>query len=141
MNSSSTQTVRPLQVTFATALLAASAAIKILDHLIRPHPYFSSLSKTIFSISGIAILPLFAIAFLNRKGWVRWVLLIPTAGGLLLLPTYYQQLSRFGAIYFCVQSLLQIGAIVLVFSKPSNEWFQQGKASGPLSAPKLAAKS
>ena len=73
---------------------------------------------------------LFAWAFLVGKGWVRWVFLAPVAVGILTSPSYFQHPSAFGAVYFCSQGLLQVGALALLFLRRSNEWFRSQRRAG-----------
>jgi len=67
---------------------------------------------------------LFAWAFLQGKGWVRWALLVPIAVGWLTSSSYFQHASMFGIFNFCLHGLLHVGALILLFLRPSNDWFR-----------------
>ncbi len=108
--------------------MAASAAVRLFDLLIRRHAQF-----TAFQITGqvgvTALLFVFAWAFMHGKGWVRWVLLVPVLMAV-FSPAYWHEASRFGGLHLSLQTLLQTGACVLVFLKPSRDWFYAQKHAG-----------
>ncbi len=122
------QSLRPIQVKFAAVLLVLSAALQVVDEPIRDHSHDTA-SKVVFWAVSAGLLVLFALAFLHGKGWARWVFLIAVAVGLATSADYFRRASTFSAVYFFVQALIQVSAIVLVFLRPSHEWFRQQKAA------------
>jgi hypothetical protein len=81
---------------------------------------------------GPALLLRVALAFLRRKNWARWVFLLFIIFGLPSLHDSFQQAlarSTFTTVYFIMQTLLQCGVAVLLFLKPSNEWFRRLKST------------
>ena len=78
---------------------------------------------------GTALLLVFAWAFMRGKGWTRWVLLVPVLTAV-ISPGYWHGASKFGGLHLALQTLLQAGACVLVFLKPSRDWFYAQKHSG-----------
>jgi hypothetical protein len=71
-----------------------------------------------------------ALVFLRGKNWARWFYLAVIVIGLLGLPGLFERalaLSTFSTIYLCLQTLLQVSPAVLLFLRPSNEWFRGHK--------------
>jgi hypothetical protein len=114
---------RPVYVKSAALLLAVISGMTVLGAMLRHH---SPVGRIAMAFEA-ALMLLFAWAFLEGKGWVRWVLLVPVSFGFLISPGYFRRASTFGAFYFCLVGLLEVAVLVLVFLGPSNEWFRGQK--------------
>jgi hypothetical protein len=126
MNTSNAKIVRPGAVKLAAALLVVVSGITMIDLAARSHS-----QQHVVTYAGTVVLELlFAWAFLQGKGWVRWAFLAPVSVGFLASPRYFSHASTFSAFYFCLVGLLQVGVLVLVFLKPSNDWFRERRKAG-----------
>jgi NADH:ubiquinone oxidoreductase subunit K len=83
---------------------------------------------------GMAFFSLMAFKIAGRRNWARWLLaivvLLSVAGVLFMLatmPRFAQLIGRFPAMVLglnATQSILQIAALVLVFTRESSLWFK-----------------
>ena len=82
------------------------------------------------AIIGFAINFLFMILFLKKQNWARIVFAVLFFLGLLaLVPIVKQELQNdiIGATSSILQTVFELTAIMLLFSKNSNPWFKKDK--------------
>ena len=131
MDTNSTPNVPPKPVKCAVIFLFASAGLRVVDWVVRDGPRHSLLDNFVYAgITAFTIL--LALVLLRRKTWARWLLLVITIAGLIGLPELFQRAlarSAFSVVYFGLQSLLQISATILLFLRPSNDWFKGPKVA------------
>ena len=129
---------RPGSVTVAVWLLLCSVGLfcaTILASWLRLMPGMGKMSAgTTSDFVGMAFFCLMAFKIAGRRNWARWlfaIVVLVSVGGLLLMfatmPQFGQIIGRFPAIALglnATQSILQIAALALVFTRESSVWFK-----------------
>jgi lysylphosphatidylglycerol synthetase-like protein (DUF2156 family) len=123
MDTDSRQNTAPTPVRVAALLLFASVALRIVDFISRIG-HHTARSYVVWAGSTVLLL-LFAFAFLRGKNWARWVYLFILVSAAFAFFQRGLPRSTFSTVYLCVQTLLQIISAILVFLRPSNDWFKR----------------
>jgi hypothetical protein len=113
---------RPRQVELAYRLVLASLALGMLNHVL------GRLGS--FAFTALVLLLLFGLGVAMRAGhnWARIVFLVLFLLGLPTLFATPSLVAQFGVAFlvvFCVQTILQIGTLWLVFTQPGSSWFRK----------------
>ena len=124
---------RPITVTRAVQLFYASFAIGLIQtifdlaHKLSGFTFFLAI---IFALIFIGILCFFVSKIAARRNWARIVFLILLIIGLpLSIPRYLAELKAtptHGYVSILL-AVLQVIAIVLLFTRSSNQWFRNRK--------------
>ena len=119
------QHLRPFQVKLACSLLLLYWAFGLIKVLLGHHPPASYVSAAVFmGIFGSLILCIWLIS--RRTNWARWLFLAWFGWNCLFSPwglQHFAPLSLMEAILPCIQLLLQLAALDLLFLPTANLWF------------------
>lgn len=121
----------------SVALIILSAAALWIGLLTFPDGTKPSAADMATDLLTLSLLSFIAWKVAQRRNWARWFLavlvLLGTASivaSILLVPELWQSMSWvFGGITI-IQAVLQLSALILLFSEASNSWF---KSEGQLS--------
>lgn len=124
---------RPLAMQFAVALLfvaAALSALVLVTSLLGIGPVPADVPNISTVVITLVFLLVTAIGIRAGRNWARWLLLIMVIFGSLFMlmdavvsPEIYLSMSIDSLLSALSQTILQIGATVLVFSRRSRAWF------------------
>jgi hypothetical protein len=125
---------RPKNVENALKLLYISLGIGLLSSIIRA---FSADPKIpappefilFFAICILGIIWLFIYKIGKGSNGARITYLVFFILGILFIPVYLKNLETdsTGTLFFVVQTILQIVALIFLFQKPSSDWFREIK--------------
>jgi hypothetical protein len=125
---------RPREVKSAVVLLAGSQAVDLVHSLLKYHPVPSRSPGFYLNTAFEFGIPAFLLYFIFRgKNWARWVARFLTAVGFVTTSSRGLILFRHWEEYFYL--LIDIGALVLLFKRPSNERYTEPKSISSQPAP------
>ncbi len=126
----------PKQIKHAIIAIVISFLIGGVDLLFQ----FANITKqdTEFSsvqglIGGVLFTGILLFLIVKRYNWARWVFIILTAIGILLIiPIFIAEIGSdiIGAISTAIQTALQGVAVVLMLQQPVNQWFKNKNEDG-----------
>ena len=121
---SNNQDLRPAQVKVASSLLLLYWAFALINILLRHHPPTSYVAAAVLTpLFGSLLLCIWLIS--RGINWARLLFLALFVGDcwLALRSLPISPRSAMDAIFPCVQLLLQLLALVLLFLPTANRWF------------------
>ena len=122
MNTNHYRTTRPSQVSLAAALLVLYVVFGFTGAVDHRPPENTTAFCVAFAFLALMLLWIWLI---NRgANWARWLFLAWFIWNLLLAPWHIRWSLAELHPFFCVQTLLQLGALALLFLPSGNYWFR-----------------